>query len=266
MIPQINAMTKMMRLMWTYSLMAIICQLGNPVLFMTSWTHANKGCLCVSIGLQRPMGVQIGNLRFKRVPTGVSVDALTMCSFVKIALLWTSWWYPTVHATLCHSGVTEDHMSRGHHLEQRQSLLMWNKYKLFFKPLCLVFVDSNRTMSSSIGAIWSFISDFIFAQIRNHKQHAPNSMQLHHQPGNWCVCTFRSDRVHRFVLTETDNSLASLSATAVGLFTLMGNSWLDITKIFISNLFAVLDGTVEWTTESAVNETVAVTNNGSEVC
>ncbi len=161
MIPQINAMTKMMRLMWTYSLMAIICQLGNPVVFMTSWTHANKGCLCVSIGLQRPMGVQIGNLRFKRVPTGVSVDALTMCSFVKIALLWTSWWYPKVHATLCHSGVTEDHMSRGHHLEQRQSLLMWNKYKLFFKPLCLVFVDSNRTMSSSIGAIWSFISDFI---------------------------------------------------------------------------------------------------------
>ncbi len=222
MIPQINAMTKMMRLMWTYSLMAIICQLGNPVVFMTSWTHANKGCLCVSIGLQRPMGVQIGILRFKRVPTGVSVDALTMCSFVKIALLWTSWWYPKVHATLCpkwsHWG---PHEPWSPILEQRQSFADVNKYKLFFKPLCLVFVDSNRTMSSSIGAIWSFISDFIFAQIRNHKQHAPNSMQLHHQPGNWCVCTFRSDRVHRFVLTETDNSLASLSATAVGLFTLM---------------------------------------------
>lgn len=152
---------------------------------------------------------------------------------------------------------------------------IWNRGKVcrceintnsFFKPLCLVFVDSNRTMSSSIGAIWSFISDFIFAQTRNHKQHPPNSTQLHHQPGNWCVCTFHSDRVHRFVLTETDNSLASLSATAVGLLTLMGNSWLDITKIFISNLFAVLDGTVEWTTESAVSETVAVTNNGSEAC
>lgn len=41
----------------------------------------------------------------------------------------------------------------------------------------------------------------------------------------------------------------------------MGNSWLDITKIFISNLFAGLDGTVERTTESAVNETLALTNN-----
>ncbi len=127
MIPQINNHEQNDALMWTYSLMAIICQLGNPVVFMTSWTHAKKGCLCVSIGLQRPLCVQIANLQFKRVPTGASVDAFTMCSFVKIALLWTSWWYPTVHATLRHNGVNDDRMSRGHHLEKRQSLLMWNK-------------------------------------------------------------------------------------------------------------------------------------------
>lgn len=84
-----------------------------------------------------------------------------MHPFVKIALVLTSRWYPTVHATLNHSSVesNEGQKNRGHHLEQRHSLLKWNK--LFVKPLCMVFVNSNWRMSSSMGVILSFISDFI---------------------------------------------------------------------------------------------------------
>lgn len=126
-----------------------------------------------------------------------------MHPFVKIALVLTSRGYPTVHATLCHSSVESNkgQKSRGHHLEQRQSSRKWNKYKLFFKPLCMVFFNSNWKMSSSIGAVLSLISDFI-----SHSPGITNNILLiqHNYTTNLeiGVCALFAPTVHRFVLTE----------------------------------------------------------------
>lgn len=192
-------------------------------------------------------------------------DEPTVQPFVKIALVRTSRWSPTAHVTLHYSSVesTVDHKSRGHHLEQRHSLQKWNKYKFFSKSLRMV---SNWTMSSFIGAILSFISDFI-----SHSPGITNNILLiqHNYTTNLeiGVCAL-------FALTESIDLCWQRQTTLlhhwVQLLWLLSPWWAtpDPTSQWYSSATSlpVLDVTVEWTTKSAFKLIVAVTTSGSDAC
>jgi len=67
------------------------------------------------------------------------------------------------------------------------------------------------------------------------------------------------------ICADRDRQLSCITeCNCCGSLYLDGQLLTQHTKIFISNLFAVLGVTVEWTTKSAFNEIVAVTTSGSE--
>lgn len=213
------------------------------------WLFYGYG-LCVPMKSTRPWGVPFGcNLWFIREPL------FTPLMHPWCALLWSQ--HAIVHVTLHHSVRNQQGQRMPFGIGPKLSEVKWSQ-------IVSVVLNRHKLNNIFLRCPFEFHFRFHFRQIWEHRQLLPNSAQLYQRPGNWRKCAFRFDRVHRFVLTEIDNSLASLSATATGLSTLMGNSWLNITKIFISNLFAVLDNTAEWIKESVSHHgAVAVANIGS---